>query len=101
MNFETVTFVRIYLTEADKKLKPLLQCLHDEAKVRGVTVFRAISGFGRSGVMHSSSLLDLSLDLPLVIEFFDTPDKVEKILEHICTDVEPCHIVSWPATLLV
>jgi PII-like signaling protein len=51
--------------------------------------------------MHSSSLLDLSLDLPVVIEFFDTPDKVENILEHICTDVEPCHIVSWPATLLV
>jgi hypothetical protein len=51
--------------------------------------------------MHSSSLLDLSLDLPLVIEFFDEPDKVERILEHICADVEPCHIVSWPATLLV
>ena len=96
-----VMFVRIYLTEGEGTMESLLMRLHDEEKVHGVTVFRGISGFGKSGEMHSSSLLDLSLDLPLVIEFFDVPDKVEKILEHICTDVEPCHIVCWPATLLV
>jgi PII-like signaling protein len=101
MNTIEISFVRIYLTEGEGCMKGLLKRLHDEEKVRGVTVFRGISGFGKSGEMHSSSLLDLSLDLPVVIEFFDTPEKVEKILEHICTDVEPCHIVSWPATLLV
>ena len=65
MNWETVTFVRIYLTEADKTLEPLLKKLHDQEKVRGVTVFRAMSGFGGSGVIHTASLLDLSLDLPV------------------------------------
>lgn len=99
MKFETVTFVRVYLTEADKKLKGLLQCLHDEAQVRGVTVFRAISGFGRSGVMHSSSLLDLSLDLPVTIEFFDTPDKIEALLEHLDDKFETGHIVRWQAEM--
>lgn len=99
MNFETVIFVRIYLTEADKKLKPLLQCLHDEAKVRGVTVFRAISGFGRSGVMHSSSLLDLSLDLPVTIEFFDTPERIEALMVHLDDKFEPGHIVRWQAEM--
>lgn len=99
MKFETVTFVRVYLTEADKKLKALLQCLHDEAQVRGVTVFRAISGFGRSGVMHSSSLLDLSLDLPVTIEFFDTPDKIEALLEHLDDKFEAGHIVRWQAEM--
>lgn len=99
MKFETVTFVRIYLTEADRKLKGILQCLHDEAQVRGVTVFRAISGFGRSGVMHSSSLLDLSLDLPVTIEFFDTPDKIDRLMAHLDDKFEPGHIVRWQAEM--
>ena len=67
MKHSDVTMVRIYLTEGQHLLKQLLAQLHDEEKVRGVTVFRGISGFGRSGKMHSASLLDLSLDLPLVV----------------------------------
>ena len=79
----------------------LLARLHDEEKVQGVTVFRGISGFGKSGKVHSSTLMDMSLDLPLVVEFFDSPDKVDTILAHIHSDFEPGHIVSWPATLIV
>ena len=96
-----VMFVRIYLTEGEGNMQDLLKCLHDEEQVQGVTVFRGISGFGKSGKMHSSSLLDMSLDLPLVIEFFDVPQKVNDILEHIRKDIDPGHIVSWPATLVV
>jgi len=51
--------------------------------------------------MHSASLMDMSLDLPLVIEFFDVPEKVNIILEHIRTMLEPGHIVCWSATLAV
>ena len=95
MNWETVTFVRIYLTEAEKKLDPLVKRLHDQEQVRGVTVFRAVSGFGGSGIMHTSSLLDLSLDLPVTVEFFDRADKVDAILEHVADLVEAGHIVRW------
>ncbi|MGD2113017.1 MAG: DUF190 domain-containing protein [Gammaproteobacteria bacterium] len=101
MNTLDVTFVRIYLTEGEGLMERLLKRLHDEEKVHGVTVFRGISGFGKSGRMHSSSLLDMSLDLPLVIEFFDVPEKVSLILEHFHKDVEPGHIVSWAGTLVV
>jgi len=101
MNKLDVTFVRIYLTEGEGRMEGLLQRLHDEEQVQGVTVFRGISGFGKSGKMHSSSLLDMSLDLPLVIEFFDVPQKVNDILEHIRKDIKPGHIVSWSATLVV
>jgi PII-like signaling protein len=97
MKFETVTFVRIYLTEADKALQDLLRCLHDQAKVRGVTVFRAITGFGRSGVVHSSSLLDLSFNLPVAVEFFDSPERVDDILKHLEDRLEPGHVVVWEA----
>jgi PII-like signaling protein len=99
MKWESVTFVRIYLTEANSALEPLLKRLHDEEKVRGVSVFRAVSGFGGSGVMHTGSLLDLSLDLPVTVEFFDRPDKVAGILEHLSDLLESGHIVRWQAEM--
>lgn len=99
MSWQTVTVVRIYLTEAEKKLEDLLQCLHDEEKVRGVTVFRAVSGFGRSGKLHSASLLDLSLDQPVTVEFFDAPEKIERILEHVSERFESGHILRWQAEM--
>ena len=101
MNTLDVIFVRIYLTEGEGRMGNLLKRLHDEEKVQGVTVFRGISGFGSSGKLHSSSLLDMSLDLPLVVEFFDVPEKVKLILEHIRQDIKPGHIVSWAGTLVV
>jgi PII-like signaling protein len=99
MKWERVTFVRVYLTEADRTLAPLLKRLHDEERVRGVSVFRAVSGFGGSGVMHTGSLLDLSLDLPVTVEFFDRPDKVAGILEHLSDLLESGHIVRWQAEM--
>jgi len=92
-----VTFVRIYCTEAEHKLDSLLKLLHDEAKVAGVTAFRGIAGFGRSGEMHSSSFLDVSFDLPVVVEFFDLPEKVTQILAQVYDHVDPGHVVSWAA----
>jgi len=97
MKHSNVTVVRIYLTESEHLMKTLLATLHDNEKVRGVTVFRGISGFGRSGVVHSTKLLDLSLDLPVVVEFFDTPDKVKRILNHLKDLLPPGHVISWSA----
>jgi PII-like signaling protein len=97
MNQCEVTMVRIYLTEGDHQLRKLLDFLHLEEKVRGVTAFRGIAGFGRSGRAHESSLLDVSMDLPLVVEFFDLPERVEKVLEELNEMVEPGHLVSWSA----
>ena len=97
MKTTEVTVVRIYLSEKEGQLESLLRRLHDWEKVRGVTVFRGISGFGPSGEVHSARLIDLSLDLPVVVEFFDAPDKVTKIIEHIHTSIKPGHIIHWSA----
>jgi PII-like signaling protein len=97
MKLGEVTMVRIYLTEGEDLAKTLLARLHDEEKVRGVTVFRGIAGFGRSGVVHSSRLLDLSMDLPMVIEFFDEPAKVQRILSHLKSQLPAGHVVTWTA----
>ncbi len=99
MRQSDVTIVRVYLHEAEANLNELLAYLHDESKVLGVTVFRGITGFGSTGQYHSSSLIDMSLDLPLVIEFIDEPDKVEAIIEHLSTLIKPRHLVHWPAKI--
>lgn len=101
MKMASITMVRVYLTEGESKLQALIRRLHDWEHVRGVTVFRGISGFGKSGVMHSATLIDMSLDLPVVVEFFDDPDRVELILSHLTEMLEPSHIVSWPANIMM
>ena len=89
------TMVRVYLSESDHGLKPLLKCLHEELGVLGATVTRGVAGFGASGVVHSAGLVDLSTDLPLVLEFFDRPDRARVAIERIKDFVEPGHVVSW------
>ena len=96
-----VLMVRVYLTEAKAHLKSLMKRLNDEGQVRGVTVFRGIAGFGKSGHIHSSSLLDMSLDLPVVVEFFDVPAKAQPIVEELYQIVGPGHIVSWAAEVAI
>lgn len=92
-----VVIVRIYITEASHLLNKIVDYLKNDAKIRGVSVFRAISGFGETG-NHSSSLLDLSLDLPLTLEFFDSDkDKIKKAIDHLGAIVKPEHIVFWEA----
>lgn len=99
MSETSITMVRVYLTEGDHQLKKLLAYLHDVEKVSGVTAFRGIAGFGKSGKMHSSDLLNLSLNMPLVVEFFDGQQKIERVLQHLENMIEPGHIVCWPANL--
>jgi uncharacterized protein len=94
-----VTVARIYVTEGEHASNLIFQRLHDEHKVNGVTVFRGISGFGRSGETHSSVLLDVSFDLPVVIEFFDEDDKVQSVIQELKDIVPKCHILTFDANL--
>lgn len=97
MKTVNVTLVRIYITESSHLLKQIVDYLQQTAKIRGISVFRAISGFGESGD-HTSALIDLSLNLPLTIEFFDDDKaKIDAALEHLNTMVKPEHIVMWEA----
>ncbi len=91
-----VLMVRIYTTESSHLLKTIVDYLRTEAQIKGVSVFRAVSGFGETGE-HSASLLDLSLNLPLVIEFFDQKDKVEQALNYLNKTIKHEHIVFWEA----
>ena len=92
-----VTVVRIYLHERGKGVRELLRYLHDESGVRGVTVFRGVLGYGEDHKERGASLTALSLDLPMVVEFFDVPERAAAIVEHLESIVKPEQVVWWSA----
>ncbi len=98
-----VIMAQIYVREADhgrrkQLVKEVLELLRDRYGIHGVTVLRAIAGFGASGEVHAADLLHLAAELPLVIEFFDAPELVEPALAALADIVPAGHIVSWSAT---
>jgi uncharacterized protein len=96
-----ITIVRIYLREADKGrhetlMREILKILHDQHRVKGVTVFRGIAGFGETDEVHGADLLHILTSLPLIIEFFDTPERVETAITLLNGLLPAGHIVTWP-----
>ncbi|MCW8899298.1 MAG: DUF190 domain-containing protein [Gammaproteobacteria bacterium] len=98
MNMNEVTIVRIYLSEGETQLKNLMKRLRDWEKLRGLSVFRGISGYGESGVIHGADIVDLSMHLPIVVEFFDDDEKINNILEHLSDQIKPGHMLKWSAS---
>ena len=98
MATQPITIVRIYVREAEHHTAKLLSFLR-EAKVAGATVMRGTAGFGPDGKTHTTALLELSLDLPEIVEFFDTPERVEAVLARLQEEIPVRHITSWPAVL--
>jgi CBS domain-containing protein len=60
----------------------LLEMLRREG-CNGATVTRGIAGFGASSVIHTSAILRLSMDLPIVITVIDRAERIERILARI------------------
>ena len=97
-----ITVVRIYLRESDRGrreslMSEIFKILHDQNRVKGVTVFRGIAGFGETEEVHGADLLHVLTSLPLVIEFFDSPARAEAAIETLNGLLPAEHIVSWPA----
>ncbi len=97
MSSKEVTIARVYTLEGHDQLNQALDILRDEEKVFGVTIIRGIAGFGENREVHTSSLLTLSLELPLIIEFYDKPEKVAKAIQVLKSRLDLKHIVSWSA----
>ncbi|MCP4199180.1 MAG: DUF190 domain-containing protein [Proteobacteria bacterium] len=77
--------LRIFIGESDKHHgKPLYEWIvtqaHDHG-LAGATVTRGIMGFGASSRIHTTKVLRLSMDLPIVIEIVDTREKLESFLD--------------------
>jgi CBS domain-containing protein len=79
--------VRIYVDEGQLyRHRPLpaaiLAFLRKEGAA-GATVFRGIEGFGASGQIRTSRLVDINQQLPLVIDWIDTAEQVERLLPRV------------------
>ena len=76
--------LRIFIGENDHfQSKPLYEAIVISARERhlaGATVLRGPMGFGKSSRLHTSKILRLSEDLPLVIEIVDSEDKIDAFL---------------------
>ena len=76
--------LRIFLGEDDKSEHlPLYEAIVLKARemhIAGATVLRGPMGFGHSSRLHTTKILRLSQDLPLVIEIVDTKDKIDAFL---------------------
>jgi hypothetical protein len=76
--------LRIFLGEDDKfEQLPLYEAIVLKARemhLAGATVIRGPVGFGHSSHLHTTKVLRLSQDLPLVIEIVDGEDKIDTFL---------------------
>ncbi len=76
--------LRIFLGESDRwEHKPLYEAIVLKARemhLAGATVLRGPTGFGKSSRLHTSKILRLSYDLPLVIEIVDAEEKINEFL---------------------
>ena len=94
-----ITVARIYVTEGKHVHEKIFERLHDEHKVKGVTMFRGVAGFGESGKTHSSNLLDMSFDMPIMVEFFDEDVNVHTALESLSDLTSSCRIITFTAEI--
>ena len=80
----TGKLLRIFIGEEDHlNRKPLYQVFVERARefgMAGATVLRGVESYGAGSRIHTAKLLELSEDLPLVIEIVDTEEKVDAFL---------------------
>lgn len=83
--------LRIFIGESDRwEHKPLYEAIVLKARelgLAGATVLRGPMGFGANSRLHTSKILRLSEDLPLIIEIVDTEAQIQLLLPHLDTMV--------------
>jgi uncharacterized protein len=79
--------LRVYVGEGDRyDHKPLYEAIVRKARelhLAGATVLRGPMGFGANSRLHTSKVLRLSEDLPIVIEIVDAKEKIDELLPHL------------------
>jgi PII-like signaling protein len=78
------TLLRIFIGDADRYgHQPLYEAIVMKARemhLAGATVLKSPMGFGKNSHIHTAKILQLSTDLPLVIEVVDMPEKIAAFL---------------------
>lgn len=81
---ENGQLLRIMIGETDRHGKmPLYEWIVKQARkngMAGATVLRGIQGFGANSLIHTTKILRLSEDLPVIVEIIDTQEKIASFL---------------------
>jgi len=81
---EDGALLRIFLGESDRHgHQPLYEAIVLKARengLAGATVLRGVMGFGKHSILHTTKILRLSEDLPMVIEIVDAPERIAAFL---------------------
>lgn len=104
------TLLRIFVGEQDKHNgRPLYESIVREAlnrKMAGATVLRGVIGFGAHRHLHSAKILEISADLPMVVELVDTKQRInaflpdlEAIVKNGMITMETVRVVAYRATV--
>jgi PII-like signaling protein len=79
--------LRIYIGDHDRwHGRPLYEAVVEQARrdgLAGATVFRGVLGYGASSRLHSAKFLELSTDLPVMIEIVDVAERIDAFLPKI------------------
>jgi len=81
---ENAVLLRIMIGESDRHgHQPLYEALVlkvRESGLAGATVLRSPMGFGANSLLHTAKILQLSMDLPMIIEVVDSEEKINSFL---------------------
>jgi hypothetical protein len=81
---QDAVLLRIFIGESDRwEHKPLYEAIVLKARelhLGGATVLRGPMGYGKTSRLHTAKILQLSMDLPLVIEIVDSEERITAFL---------------------
>lgn len=84
---EDAVLLRIFIGESDHyRGKPLYEQIVLKARelnLAGATVLRGVMGYGAASRIHTAKLLELSTDLPMVVEIVDTQYNIDRLMPFI------------------
>ena len=100
--------LRIFIHEALRhQHKPLYAAIVEHARrqgLAGATVFRGMEGYGLHRHLHTTRLLDVSDDLPVIVEIIDTTEAIQRFLptldpliSHGAATLSPVSIIKYSA----
>lgn len=103
---EEAQLLRIFVGDGDKHHhQPLYEALVLKARemhLAGATVFKSAMGYGSNSRLHTAKILQLSTDLPILIEIVDTREKIDSFLPMLdemmdggLVTIEPVRVIHY------
>lgn len=92
--------LRVYSIETDKighvPIHEYLVKRAHEHSLAGATVLRGIMGFGSRQKIHSAKVVQLAVDLPVITEIVDKPERIRSFVDEVVSHLDAAHATVEP-----